>query len=451
MTTDGSPPADAPPGADGSHAPDGSPSADGPLTGIKVLDVSSVLSGPLATMLLADLGAEVVKVEAPHAPDFTRGTGNARGGMTAYYYNTNRGKRSLAVNGRDSRGQEILRSLADQSDVVVQNMRPGKAAGIGLDPEECLARNPSLIYASISGYGSTGPASAEPVYDYVIQAVAGFVDLQRHPKTGEPDLARHFPADKVTSHAAVEAILGALFVRERDPQRRGQHVEVSMHEANLAFFWPDGMMQHSIVGEPDIETIYPGDFYRVYPTTDDAIVLMPLMGPFDGICRAIDRPELIGDPRFTPLGADNLHPFQDLLAEVVATWSTEQALRIFAAHDVPAGPVTSLAEVHNHPQAVARESVLEHDAEVIGAVRSARPPWRFSATPERLNSGAPTLGFDTAEILGELGYDDAAINSLLAEGVIAAVSATAATTTSTATAAATASQQGSAKPGSSHR
>jgi len=392
---------------------------DAPLAGIRVLDVSSVLSGPLTTMLLADLGAEVVKVEPPGLGDFTRSTGDARNGMTAYFYNTNRGKRCIAVDGRQTQGQQILKALADRADVIVQNMRPGKAAGIGLDPDECLARNPSLIYASISGYGSTGPAAGEPVYDYVIQAVTGMVDLQRSPVTGEADLARHFPADKVTSHACVEAILAALFARERHPERRGQHVEVSMHEANLAFFWPDGMMQHSLVGEPDAETVYPGEFYRVYPTTDGAIVAMPLMGPFDGLCRAVGHPEWITDQRFAELGAHNLHLFQDLLAAELATRTTADALETFAAHDVPAGPVTHLDDVPRHPQAIARQSILQTDAEVIGEIRSARPPWRFATTPERLNTGAALLGAHTHEVLTELGYDGNKIEQLRIDGVIA--------------------------------
>jgi crotonobetainyl-CoA:carnitine CoA-transferase CaiB-like acyl-CoA transferase len=391
----------------------------GPLAGIRVLDVTTVLSGPLAGMLLADLGADVIKVEPPAAPDFTRGTGASRGGMTAYYYNTNRGKRCLAVDGRHPSGQEILRALADRADVVLQNMRPGKAAGIGLDPDECLARNPSLVYASISGYGPTGPSAAEPVYDYVIQAVTGMVDLQRHPATGDADLARHFPADKVTSHAAVEAILGALFARERDPQHRGQHVEVSMHEANLAFFWPDGMMQHSIVGAPDDEAWYPGEYYRVYPTTDGAVVLMPLMGPLEGLCRAVGHPEWADGDRFDPLGPHNLHTFQDLLADIVGGWSTVEALAAFGAHDVPVAPVVDRGEVHAHPQARARGSVIEQPVPVMGAIRTARPPWRFSRTPEQLHVGAGVLGADTEAILAALGYDVAAVAGLRRHGVIA--------------------------------
>ncbi len=390
-----------------------------PLAGIRVLDVSSVLSGPLTAMLLAELGAEVIKVENPAAPDFTRGTGSRRGGMTAYYYNTNRGKRSLAINGRHPEGRQILQKLVTTADVVIQNMRPGKAAGIGLDPDECLALNPSLVYASISGFGADGPAAGEPVYDYVIQAVSGMVDLQRDPVTGRHDLARHFPADKTTSHATVEAILAALFARERDPLRRGQHVQVSMHEANLAYFWPDGMMQHTIVGEPDDAAMYPGDYYRVYPTTDGAIVLMPIMSPLESLCLAVDRPEWASDPRWAPnLVEGDLGLFQDLLADEIAGRSTADALATFAAHDVPAGRVFSRDEVADHPQAVARQSVPTVDAPHIGSVRVPRPAWRFGTTPAAFPTDAPELGQDTRAILTDLGYDQTAIDLLDSQHVI---------------------------------
>ncbi len=390
-----------------------------PLAGIRVLDVSSVLSGPLTTMLLADLGAEVIKVEPPSAPDFTRGTGQARNGMTAYFYNTNRGKRAIAVNGRHPLGQKILQQLADEADVLVQNMRPGKVTGIGLDPDECMKRNPSLIYASISGYGRDGPMADEPVYDYVIQAVTGMVDTQRDPNTGALDLTRHFPADKITAHAMFEAILAALFARERHPQAMGQRVEVSMHEASLAFMWVDSMMEYSIIQAPDGPSIYPAEYYRVYPTTDGAVVIMPLMTPPAGICHAIERPDLAADPTFAELNSDNLHEFQEIIAERVSRWTNEEALNAFRKYDVPIGPVIPRDQLHLHPQAAAMNSVPEHHDRVIGPIRSARPAWRMNATPEVINEGAPLFGEHTSQILSELGYDSDAISDLREEGVIA--------------------------------
>ncbi|MFQ3315691.1 MAG: crotonobetainyl-CoA:carnitine CoA-transferase CaiB-like acyl-CoA transferase [Candidatus Poriferisodalaceae bacterium] len=389
------------------------------LNGIRVLDVSSVLSGPLAAMLLADLGAEVIKVEPPNIPDFTRGTGDARNGMTAYFYNTNRGKRAISVNGRQPEGQRILQQLADQADVLIQNMRPGKASGIGLDPSQCLQRNPALIYASINGYGTVGPMSEEPVYDYVIQAVTGIVDVQRDRASGTADLSHHFPADKITSHALVEAILAALFARERHPDRRGQEVEVSMHEANLAYMWPDAMMQHSIVGDIDGPGIYPGEYYRVYSTIDGAVVVMPLMGPMAGICEAINRPELAKDPRFQALDASNLDEFQDLLAEQISKWTTQETLSAFSEHDVPVGPVIPRNEIHDHPQAKARGSVPEHDVFPVGRIRSARPAWRMKETPELLHQGAPTMGEHTDVVLAELGYLPEEIAALRQVGTVA--------------------------------
>ena len=389
------------------------------LAGVKVLDVSSVLSGPLSTMLLADLGADVIKVEPPTAPDFTRGVGQARNEMTAYFYNTNRGKRAIAVDGRHRLGRKILQQLADQSDIVVQNMRPGKAAGIGLDPDQCMERNKSLIYASISGYGGDGPMAGEPVYDYVIQAVTGMVDAQRDPVTDALDLTRHFPADKITAHALAESILAALFARERDPQGRGQHVEVSMHEANLAFMWPDSMMQHSITQDVDGPSLYPAEYYRDYTTRNGAIVVMPLMTPPAGICHAIGRPDLAINPRFAELDSENLHEFQDIVAEHISEWTNEQALAAFREHDVPVGPVLPRDELHLHPQAVARNSAPEHSDAPMGPIRSARPAWRMSGTPELVNEGAPLFGEHTEGVLTELGYNAQEILELRAEGVVA--------------------------------
>ncbi|MDH4145324.1 MAG: CoA transferase, partial [Acidimicrobiia bacterium] len=254
-----------------------------------------------------------------------------------------------------------------------------------------------------------------------IQGVTGMVDLQRDPASAKADLVRNFVADKVTSQATVQAILAALMARERDPERRGQHVEVSMLEAVLSFFWVDGMMLHTLVDEPEATMAYPGDYYRVYPTTDGAVIVMPVMPPFDGICRAAGHPEWIDDPRWADPEERyrNMAAFTDVLAEAIAPFSTAEITAAMNAEDVPVGQVVALERVHEHPQIRAMGSVVEHEVPYLGRVRQARPAWRFGRTPAVVHAGAPQVGDHTDEILAELGLEAAEIEALRASGALA--------------------------------
>ena len=219
----------------------------GPLEGIRVVDASRVVAGPMAAMLLADQGAEVIKIENPGFGEEIRIAGYRRGGMCGFFANVTRGKRSIVLDLHQPAAQEIAQRLVQRADVLVQNYRPGAAERLGLGEPVVRALNPELIYTSISGFGETGPYSQRRVYDPVIQALTGHVAVQVNPQVPIPDLVRNLIADKATAFTTAQAITAALFARERGAG--GQHIRVPMIDASLAFFWPDGMWAHTMRGE----------------------------------------------------------------------------------------------------------------------------------------------------------------------------------------------------------
>ena len=242
----------------------------GPLDGVKILDVSAVVSGPLATMILADQGAEVVKVEPVGTGDIMRQRLNHRGGMAAFFLNVNRGKRSIAVDLKQPRGIELVRKLAEDADVFVQNWRPGAAERLGLGESALRERNPDLIYASLSGYGDSGPYHDRPVYDPIIQGLTGHVAIQESPDIPIKDLVRNIVSDKSSAYTMAQAITAALFARERGAG--GQSIHVPMIDASLAFFWPDGMMKHTLLddGVENVGALY--EIYRIWQTADGHLI-----------------------------------------------------------------------------------------------------------------------------------------------------------------------------------
>ena len=379
-----------------------------------------MISGPLAGMQLAQQGAEVIKVE-PFGGDPTRVSGNRQGGVGEVFYNCNRNKRSLAVDARAPAGRDLVVRLCEGADVVTQNFRPGKAAKLGLGPDELLARNPSLIYATINGFGADGPFAAQKVYDFVIQAAVGMAHAQRDRDTGRPALVRNYVIDKCTAYAAAQAITAALFARERDKARRGQHLELNMLDAGLEFFWPDGMLGHTLL-EPDEE--FPGnlEFYDAYETLDGAISVFPIVpGFFAGLCDALGHPEWQTDERFAELFARrrNMHAFVALVRDALRGFSSADALERLHAHDVAASAVYAQGEVADHPQVRWNGSLVERDDERIGRVRVPRHAPRFEATPVPPPGDAPLLGQHSAEVLAErLGLDADEIAKLIADDVV---------------------------------
>ena len=393
----------------------------GPLHGVRIVDCSAVISGPLATMMLADQGADVVKIEPPGAGDITRAPWFSRGGIPALFANANRGKRSIALDLQDERGREILKKLVASADVFVQNFRPGAMERLGLGEAQLRALRPDLIYVSISGFGESGPYADRRVYDPVIQGLTGHIAVQRLPGGAGPvDLVRNIICDKSTSYTAAQAITAALFARERG--EGGQHVKIAMIDAGLAFFWCDGMIAHTMMGEG----VQPGaalyDIYKLRETADGPLVVFAASdSEFQGLARALNRPDLIEDERFQTLGdrIKNIVAMEQIINEEFKKWPSAELVERLVAEDVPAGPVHSLEEVVADPQIQHNDAIVEIDHPVAGRMRQAAPPARFDRTPAAPGRPAPTLGEHTDQIMEEIGIGDADRKLLRKDGVIA--------------------------------
>jgi crotonobetainyl-CoA:carnitine CoA-transferase CaiB-like acyl-CoA transferase len=393
----------------------------GPLAGIKVVDVSQIVSGPLAVMILADQGADVIKVEQPGIGEMTRLGPFWRGGLSALFANVNRGKRSVVLDLTKDKGREILLRLVKDADVFVQNWRPGASDRLGLGYEDLRAVNPDLIYCSISGYGDSGPYSDRRVYDPIIQGITGHVAVQMNPDIPIPDLIRNVVTDKATSLASAQAITAALFARERGAG--GQHINVPMIDVSVFLFWPDGMMKHTFIGDAERQGPALYDVYRIWPTADGHLIYFAASeSEFHGLFRALGHPEWCEDARFNWAGLNaNPEAREELggkIRDAIAASPTKELVQRMAEEQVPVGPVNSIEDMLVDPQVVHNDAVFEWEHPTAGKFRQARPAARFSKTPQAVDRMPPLHGEHTAEVLGELGFDDVALTALRKEGVI---------------------------------
>jgi crotonobetainyl-CoA:carnitine CoA-transferase CaiB-like acyl-CoA transferase len=394
----------------------------GPLSGVKVIDCSAIVSGPFATMMLADQGAEVVKIEPPGLGDFMRIGPFRRGDLSAFFLNCNRGKRAVCVDLGKPEGREVLLELARVSDVFVQNFRPGAVDRMGIGDADLRAVNPDLIYVSISGYGETGPYAKRRVYDPIIQGLTGHVAVQKHPEFPVPDLVRNVVADKASAMWVTQAVTAALFARERGAG--GQHIRVPMLDASLYFFWPDGMMGHTLIGE---EIGLPGpalyDLLRLTETADGQLVYWAASdAEMHALYRALAHPEWVEDPRFGTIQGrlvpENREALGTLIVNEFHKWNTDEILARMAEHGVPAGPVLGLDQIPDDPQVRHNESIVEREHPSAGAMREPRLPVRYQGVPSDPPRPAPLHGQHTDEVLAELGYDAARRADLRERGVI---------------------------------
>ena len=391
--------------------------AAGPLAGIRVVDLTSVISGPGAMGLLADQGADVIKVEPPQG-DIMRHRGDDEN-FTPGFVSVNRGKRSVVLDLKNPGAAPVLWKLIATADVFAQNFRPGAIERLGFDPDTVLARHPELVYLSISGVGRTGPYVKKRVYDPVVQALSGFADIQADPVSRRPKMIRTLIADKTTAVYASQAVLAALLARERSG--KGQHVEVAMLDTMVTYIWPEAMAPFSKIGVENMDaasTLHD----MIFPTADGYITLGAVSDKeWFALCHAIQCPHLIDDPRFQTAGLRNKNR-QERMEEIEAAlgpFRTAEIIATLEAADVPCAPVLSRWEMLSDPQVQANDIVHKIDQPGLGPIRQARAAAKFSATPNAPVPTAPGLGEHTVKVLESLGYGMDEIATFINTGVAA--------------------------------
>ena len=415
------------------------PPAPGALSHIKVLDLSRVLAGPWCTQMLADLGADVVKVERPGEGDDTRHWGppylqDGEGHDTdqaSYFTCTNRNKRAITLNLADPQGQALVRQLALQSDVLVENFKVGGLAAYGLDYASLKALNPRLIYCSITGFGQSGPYAERAGYDLMIQAMSGMMSITGRADGvpgGGPQRVGVALTDLFTGTFAATAILAALEVRNRTGQ--GQQIDMALLDVGMAILanQASGFLNTGKVPQRQGNSHPSLAPYQDFPTQDGSMLLaIGNDGQFSRFCQAAGKPEWSQDARFKGMASRvrNREGLVALMEEVTRTRTTAQWIALLEDKAVPCGPINHLGQAFADPQVQARHLVVEQPRaphlvaqDGIAAVRGVASPMRLVDTPPVLRRPPPALGEHTDEVLGELGLDAAAIAALRASGVV---------------------------------
>ena len=389
-----------------------------PLAGIKIIELSNMITCSLAAMTMSAQGADVIKVEPPGMGDKMRPLGTQKNGVSGFFHNCNRGKRSLAIDLKSQAGVDAVKELASEADILIHNYRPGVMDRLGLGSDDLRNENPKLIYIAISGFGASGPMADLPAFDHVIQGIVGFTDLQ----SSEEDSFDHiktFICDKVTAYTACQAATAALLARTNT--NCGQHIDISMLHACLSFMWPDGMMHRTLKDDDRFEMSPGSDYFQTINYSDGGIAVAPLTDShWEALLPMLGYPELIGTPIYASVAArmSNMKEVLKVLRSPKKDIGVNKALEVLMAADVPCSPCIKRDDLETVEQIKAIGALETYVTAAMGELTVPTPPILFEGKLSSQAEPSPLLGEHSKEILLELGWADARIDELLNSGEV---------------------------------
>jgi len=387
-----------------------------PLAGIKVIELSNMITCSLAAMTLSAQGAEIIKIEPPVLGDKMRPLGTQKNGVSGFFHNCNRGKRSLAIDLKSEAGVRAVKALSSNADILLHNYRPGVMDKLGLGSRELRNLNEKLIYVAISGFGTKGPMTDLPAFDHVIQGMAGFTDLQSS-NEGSYDFIKTFICDKVTAYTTSQAATAALLARTNTGV--GQHIDISMLHACLSFMWPDGMMHRTLKDENRFEMSPGSDYFQTINYSDGGVAVAPLTNEhWEALLPMLGYPELIGTPLYESVASrmTNMKDVLEVLKSPRNDIGVDRAMKILIEADVPCSPCIKRDEIETVEQIKAIGALETYVTEAMGRLTAPTPPVLFEGKPTSQAEPSPLLGEHGKEILIELGWREAEIEKLLASG-----------------------------------
>ena len=391
-------------------------SSSKPLEGIKVLEFSNMITCSLAAMTMASQGAEVIKVEPPEGGDKMRRLGTQKNGVSGFFHNCNRGKRSLAIDLKSSAGVKAVKQLASESDILMHNYRPGIMDKLNIGSNTLRELNPKLIFIAVSGFGTQGPMANLPAFDHVIQGFAGFTDLQSSDEKSF-DYIKTFICDKVTAYTVCQAATAALYARTNT--KSGQHIDISMLHACLSFMWPDGMMHRTLKDDDRIEMSPGSDYFQTINYSDGGVAVAALTDEhYEVLLPMLGYPELVGTPIFASIASrmTNMKEVMRTHKEPKKDIGVEKAIEILTAADIPCSPCTKRDNIETVEQIKAISALETYVTKAMGKLTVTTPPIQFDGKLTSHPEPSPLLGEHSKEILQELGWENSEIAELIDTG-----------------------------------